>query len=53
MSSALFFAVGTIGLSTRGGRKPSTLLGAARRITSEPFKLSEGGDDILTQPAVT
>ena len=30
MSSALFFAVGTIGLSTRGGRKPSTLLGAAR-----------------------
>lgn len=30
MSSALFFSVGTIGLSTRGGRKPSTLLQAAR-----------------------
>ena len=30
MSSTLFFAVGTIGQSTRSGRKPSTLLGAAR-----------------------
>lgn len=30
MSSTLFFAVGTIGQSKRAGRKPSTLLGAAR-----------------------
>lgn len=30
MSSMLFFSVGTIGQSTRLGRKPSTLLGAAR-----------------------
>ena len=30
MSGAFFFAVGSIGLSTREGRKPSTLLQAAR-----------------------
>lgn len=30
MSGAFFFAVGTVGLSTRQGRKPSTLLQAAR-----------------------
>jgi Plasmid recombination enzyme len=30
MSGALYFAVGTIGLSKRDGRKPSTLLQAAR-----------------------
>ena len=30
MSSSLFFCVGTIGQSKRAGRKPSTLLGAAR-----------------------
>lgn len=30
MSSELFFSVGSIGRSTRAGRKPSTLLGAAR-----------------------
>ena len=30
MSDTLFFAVGTIGQSKRAGRKPSTLLGAAR-----------------------
>lgn len=30
MSGALFFSVGSIGRSTRAGRKPSTLLGAAR-----------------------
>ena len=30
MTGALFFSLGTVGLSTRGGRKPSTLLQAAR-----------------------
>lgn len=51
MSGALFFSLGTVGLSTRNGRKPSTLLQAARH--NQRHQQNERGARSHIDPALT